>query len=462
MPPVLLVEDRDSLRLMLRSALEAEGFSVEEAADGTRAIEALATGRYHAVVTDLKSPGADGYRVLASARVADPHLPVIVMSAQGTSADAAGVIAAGAFDFLPKPVEPERLVLLLRRASERRALLEENLLLREEFAERLGFPRIIGEAPSLVEASRQVQMAAPTDAAVLIEGEPGTGKELFARAIHHLSPRRDGPFVTLNCAAIPDTEIEGELFGWEKGTRPGAAGARAGRVDLADRGTLFLGEIGELGQGVQARLLRLLQDRAFERVGGSRTLPANVRVVSATSRDLRCAVAEGVFRDELHARLAIVTIRIPPLRERRGDVPALAAGFLERHRRELGRETLSLSGSAIEALREHDWPGNVRELAICIERAAIVAEGDRIEPRHLGLGSAPSLDEDVASMLRAIRGEGGLDEVGEKARDAAERAAILRALRRTEGDRARAAQLLQVSPRRLDSRIRDLGIEDGS
>ncbi len=462
MPPVLLVEDRDSLRLMLRSALEAEGFSVEEAADGSRAIKALATGRYLAVVTDLKMPGADGHKVLAAARDADLHLPVIVMSAHGTIEDAVCAMKGGAFDFLPKPVDPDHLVLLLRRAAERRALLEENLLLREEFAERLGFPRIIGESPALVEASRQVQKAAPTDATILLEGESGTGKELFARAIHHLSSRKDAPFVALNCAAIPETLVENELFGHERGAFTGAAGTRAGRIELADRGTLFLDDVGELGLGVQAKLLRVLQDRTLERLGGNRTLSVNVRVVAATHRDLKRATAQGAFREDLYFRLAVVAIRVPALRERRGDIPSLASYFLERYRRELGRDRLALSEEAVESLRMHDWPGNVRELANCLERAAILAEGDAIEPRHLGLGARAPAGDEAQDLWRAIHAEGSLEEVGERARDLAERAAIRRALDRADGVRSRAAELLRISPKRLAARIRDLGLGDGA
>jgi DNA-binding NtrC family response regulator len=459
MPPVLLVEDRDSLRVMLRSALEAEGFSVEEAADGARAVRALGAGRFLAVITDLKLPGADGHKVLAAAREADPNLAVIVMTAYGTIEDAVGAIKGGAYDFLPKPVDPDHLILLLRRAAERKALLEENLLLKEEFAERLGFPRIIGESPALVEVSRQIQKAAPTDATILIEGESGTGKELFARAVHHLSPRKDAPFVAINCAAIPETLLENELFGHEKGAYTGATSARAGRVELADRGTLFLDEIGELGLNVQAKLLRMLQERTFERVGGNRTVSVNVRVVAATNRDLKRATARGAFREDLFFRLAVVTLTVPPLRERRGDIPALAAHFLERYRRELGREGLQFSDAANEALRAHDWPGNVRELANCIERAAILADGDRIEPRQLGLGTAIPAGDEIEDLCRAVTAEGPLDEVVARARDLAETVAIRRALGRAGGNKARAAQLLEVNYKRLLARIRELALE---
>jgi DNA-binding NtrC family response regulator len=397
--------------------------------------------------------------VLAAAREADPNMPVIVMTAYGTIEDAVGAIKRGAFDFLAKPVDPDHLVLLLRRAVERRALMEENLLLKEEFRERLGFPRIIGEAPALVEVSRQVQKAAPTDATILIEGESGTGKELFARAVHHLSPRREAPFVAINCAAIPDTLLENELFGHEKGAYTGAVAAKAGRIELADRGTLFLDEMGELGQGVQSKLLRVLQDRSFERVGGNRTLRVDVRIVAATNRDLRKAVSKGTFREDLFFRVAVITVTIPPLRDRRGDIPALAAHFLERYRRELGREGLELSEEAVELLRSHSWPGNVRELANCIERATILAEGDRIEAAHLAVTATSARKEDLDALGRLAGLEGRLDDIGARARDFAERLAIHHALERAEGSRAGAARLLDVGYKRLLARIRELGLD---
>ena len=459
MAPVLLVEDKDSLRAMLRATLEGEGFAVEEAADGRRALKCLASGRYLAVVTDLKLPGADGHQVLAAAREADPDLPVVVMTAYGTVEDAVGAMKRGAWDFLPKPVDPDHLLLLLRRAVERRALLEENLLLKKEFAERLGFPSIVGESRALVEASRQIQKVAPTDATVLLLGESGTGKELFARAIHHLGARKDGPFVAVNCAAIPETLLENELFGHEKGAYTGATSARSGRVEMADRGTLFLDEIGELGPAVQAKLLRVLQEKTFERVGGNRTLSVNIRIVAATNRDLRAEVGRGRFREDLFFRLAVVSVTVPPLRDRAEDIPALAAHFLERFRREMGRERLTLSPDAVAALRAHPWPGNVRELANCVERAVILAESDVLEPEHLALRSAPAGDAELAEFERAVGLSGGLDDVSERARGLAERLAIRRALERADGNKARAAEMLQVNYKRLLARIRELGLE---
>ena len=458
MPPVLLVEDRDSLREMLRASLEAEGFTVQEAADGERAMKALAAERFLTVVTDLKLPGANGYQVLASAREADPNLPVVVMTAYGTIEDAVEAIRNGAFDFLAKPVDPDHLVLLLRRAMERRALLEENLLLKKEFAERLGFPRIIGESPILAEVSRRIQKVAPTDATILLQGESGTGKELFARAVHHLSPRKDKPFVAINCAAIPETLLENELFGHEKGAYTGAVSAKAGRVELADHGTLFLDEIGELGPGLQAKLLRVLQERSFERVGGSRTLKVDIRIVAASNRDLRAEIAAGRFRNDLYFRLAVVTVTVPPLRERPEDIPALATHFLQRYGRELGREDLELSEPTLEAMRAYPWPGNIRELQNAVERAAILAEESQVEPQHLGLGAPAAGDADLQGFSRAVGLEGSLDEVAARARDLAETLMIRRALEVSGGNKSRAAQLLEVNYKRLLARIRELGI----
>jgi len=462
MPPVLLVEDRESLRAVLRSTLEAEGFQVEEVADGRQAREALHAGRYLAVITDLKLPGADGHEVLAAAREADPNLPVVLMTAYGTIEDAVGAMKRGAFDFLPKPVDPDHLVMLLRRAVERRSLLEENLLLKKEFADRLGFPRIIGESAVLAEALRRIQKAGPTDATVLVLGESGTGKELFARALHHLSPRRSAPFVAINCAAIPESLLENELFGHEKGAYTGAESTRPGRIELADRGTLFLDEIGELGPRVQAKLLRVLQERCFERVGGNRTISVSLRVIAATNCDLRRAVAERRFRDDLYYRLAVITLTVPPLRHRDGDTLRLASYFLEKYRREIRREPLKLSEESIEALRSYPWPGNVRELQNCIERAVILADSDVIEPRHLSLGAAPEHGGDLAGFCRAVGMEGSLDEVGARARDLAEKTLLRRVLRTARGDTARAARVLGVSEERIAARIEDLRQEEGN
>jgi len=445
---------------MLRTTLTAAGYTVEETGDGGRAVAALSEGRFSAVVTDLKLPGADGHAVLRAAIEADPNLPVIVMTAYGTVEDAVGAMKHGAFDFLPKPVDPDHLLLLLGRAVERRALLEENLLLKKEFAERIGFPRIIGEAKALVEATRQIQKAAPTGATILLLGESGTGKELFARAIHQLSPRKGGPFVAINCAAIPETLLESELFGHERGAFTGATAMKPGTVELAERGTLFLDEIGDLSAPLQAKLLRVLQDRTFERVGGTKTLRIDTRVVAATNRDLGAAVAERRFREDLYFRLAVVSIEIPPLREREADVVALAEHFLDVFRRELGRESLRFGPGATEAIRAHRWPGNVRELENAIERAAILCEADVIEPRHLALAASSGGSSDHQAISRVFDLSGGLDAATARVQDRVERVLIERALEHAGGNKARAAELLEVNYKRLLARIKELGLED--
>jgi DNA-binding NtrC family response regulator len=462
MPPVLLVEDRDSLRAMLKSTLEGAGYSVEDVGDGTAAIRALEGGRYLAVVTDLKLPGADGHRILEAAREVDSKLPVILMTAYGTVEDAVGAMKQGAFDFLAKPVDPDHLLLLLERAVERRDLLEENILLKKEFADRMGFPRIIGEGAALVDATRQIQKAAPTDATILLLGESGTGKELFARAVHQLSPRKKGPFIAINCAAIPENLLENELFGHEKGAYTGAGSRKVGRVELADRGTLFLDEIGDLSQPLQAKLLRLLQDRTFERVGGTKTLKVDTRVVAATNRDLRRAVSEGRFREDLYFRLAVVTVSIPALRDRPTDLEMLANFFLERFRRELGREALRFSEPALAAIRSHRWPGNVRELENAIERAAILCEGDVIEPAHLALEPALAAEgpQPLELLSKAFDLSGTLDEASERVRDRVERLLIERALADASGNKTRAAESLGVNYKRLLGRIKELGLEE--
>jgi DNA-binding NtrC family response regulator len=462
MIPILLVEDRDSLREMLRTTLESEGYDVEEAADGRIAVDALSKRRFQAVITDLKLPHASGQDVLVSAREQDPDLPVVLMTAFGTLEDAVDAMREGAYDFLAKPVDPDHLLLLLDRALERRRLQLENVLLRRSFAERLGFPKILGESPALIAVSRQLQKVAPTDATVLLEGESGTGKELFARAVHHLSPRRDRPFVALNCAAIPENLLENELFGHERGAFTGADRAQSGRLELADGGTLFLDEIGELSIGLQAKLLRVLQEKSFEKLGGNRTIEVDLRLVAATNRSLRQDVSAGRFREDLYFRLAVLKIAIPPLRERVEDLSLLAEHFLEQQCASQGVGRRQFSPQALEAIHSHGWPGNVRELQNAVERAVILAEGEWIEPPHLGIEAETQDENDLESFGRMIGLDGTLDEVGERARQTAERIVIRRALEMTGGHKRKAADLLQVNYKRLLARIRDLGLNTSS
>src|SRR5579883_920611 len=289
----------------------------------------------------------------------------------------------GAFDFVPKPVDISHLMLLINRALEQRRLMLENILLKEEFQRAYGIPQIIGDSPAIQSVSQAIQRVAPTDATVLLTGESGTGKEVFSRAIHQLSPRRDKPFVTVNCAAIPHSLIENELFGHEKGSYTGAFGRKAGKFELADQGTMFLDEIGELHLSVQAKVLRVIEEQAFERIGGLETIRINTRVVAATNRNLQELVAKKEFREDLFFRLSVFPIHIPPLRERISDVKLLAQFFVDKFSKELHRQGLQLSPEAACALAEYSWPGNVRELQNTIERAVILSDGKTIRPEDL-------------------------------------------------------------------------------
>ena len=360
----------------------------------TRRSTRVRARRYLLVLTDLKLPGNSGLDVLREARRVEPTLPVILVTAYGSVEEAVTAMKEGAFDFIQKPVDLDHLKLLLERAAKQQELLRENLLLREEYAAHYGFPRIVGEHPRMKDASQMTQRVAATDSTVLLLGESGTGKELFARAIHHLSPRADHSFVALNCAAIPEGLVENELFGHERGAYTGAGARKIGKLELAHRGTLFLDEIGELPLAVQSKLLRVLEEKRFERVGGTQEIEVNVRILTATNKDLHAAVADKTFREDLYFRISAVPITIPPLRERGDDVLLLAEHFLERFKREFRKPALALTEDARARLLTYPWPGNVRELQNAIERAAILANGSEIDVAGLQLPSArPTAEE---------------------------------------------------------------------
>lgn len=451
---LLIVEDKESLALMLKESVEIDGLDADIAATGSDAIHRLAEGRrYFAVLTDLRLPGADGIAVLRQVKESDPDCPVIVMTAFGTIEDAVKAMQLGAFDFVQKPVDVDHLLILLRRCRQQRELLHENLLLKEEFQRRHGLPAIVGESAPIVEVSRAIQKVAPTASTVLLQGESGTGKELFARAIHQLSPRGNRPFVPINCAAIPETLIENELFGHEKGSFTGASGRQLGKFEMADGGTIFLDEIGDLAAAVQSKVLRVLQERRFERIGGSATVDVDVRVICATNRDLTEEVKQGRFREDLFFRINVFPVTIPPLRARRDDIDALVDFFLQKFARELNKRSLSIGDDARALLRQYDWPGNIRELENSIERAAILCNG-RIEPADLRL--SPSAGEDL--LRQALDLSGTLTEVAERASRSAEKLKITDALQRTESRNA-AAELLGISPRTLASKMKEYGLE---
>jgi DNA-binding NtrC family response regulator len=462
MEPVLLVEDKPELRAMLRKALERAGYTVEEAPDGNSAVDKVRGRRYLLVLSDLKLPGISGIEVLREALRVDPTLPFIIMTAYGSVEEAVTAMKEGAFDFIQKPVDLDHLSLLLGRAAKQQELLRENLLLREEYAARYGFPRIVGDHPSMKEASQMTQRVAATDSTVLLLGESGTGKELFARAIHHLSPRSAQPFVALNCAAIPEGLVENELFGHERGAYTGAGARKIGKLELAHRGTLFLDEIGELPLAIQSKLLRVLEERRFERVGGTQEIEVSVRIVTATNKDLRAAVADKTFREDLYFRIAAVPITIPPLRDRGDDVLLLAEHFLDRFKREFRKPSLALTDDARERLRTYAWPGNVRELQNAIERAAILGSGPEIDTAALRLPAAkPAPEELPDGMLEEqFLWEGPLEEVSQRAVTHVERFKIQNALRESKWNKTRAAERLGVSYKTLLTKIRTLGLEN--
>ena len=441
---------------MLRLALEAQGHHVVEASDQPQALERLRDSAPAVVLSDLRLPNGDGFGVLAAAKEIDAELPVIVMTAYGGIQDAVQAMKAGALDFLAKPVDPDHLLLLVERALAQRRLLGEVTLLKEELAARRGAPTIVGEAACMKQTGLAIQRAAATDTTVLLEGESGTGKELFARALHALSNRGDGPFVAINCAAIPDQLLEAELFGYEKGAFTGASQRKPGKFELANRGTIFLDEMGELPMALQGKLLRALEERTFDRLGGTVSVKVDVRVVAATNRMLKQQVARRQFREDLYFRLSVFPITIPPLRDRIDDIPVLARHFVERECRELGKPLLSVSPAAIEALRAYPWPGNVRELQNCLERAVILAEGDTLAPRHFNL----KVEEYVKpeNPLTALDMSGSLAGITKRAVEEVERQAIRLALQESNNDIVRASERLQIGYKALTTKMRALGI----
>jgi DNA-binding NtrC family response regulator len=461
-PPILIVEDKDSLRMMLRLALEAQGHTVVEATNQREAEAALLASHPAVVLSDLRLTEGDGFGVLRAAKDLDPQLPVIVMTAFGSIQDAVNAMKEGALDFLAKPVDPDHLLLMVERALAQRRLATENLILKEELAQRRGAPQIVGDDAKLKQVSLALHRAASTDTTVLLEGESGTGKELFARALHALSPRADGPFVAINCAAIPENLLETELFGYEKGAFTGAANRKPGKFELAHRGTLFLDEIGDLPPMLQPKILRALEEKRFERVGGTTPLQVDVRVVAATNRNLKAAVAARQYREDLYFRLSVFPIVIPPLRDRPNDIPTLARYFIDRFCRDLKKQSLGLSSAAEEELRAYSWPGNVRELQNCIERAAILTEGDTIHPRHLSLSfrdaPATGVSSDDEDAWSGIDLSGTLAEASRRTLTEMERRKIAQALKESQGDAGRASEVLQIGYRQLLAKIKDYGL----
>jgi two-component system response regulator HydG len=449
---ILVVEDNDALRRGIALALRDTWNPVDEVARGDRAIDRLrdpATQPYDVVVTDLRLPGADGVAVLRAARERDPRTSVLLMTAYGSIETAVEAMKSGAFDFVEKPIDLEQLELRVARAVDHSRLLSEVGSLRAERAERRGGSGIVGRSASLRAAVDLARRVAPTSTTVLVTGETGTGKELIAGLVHDASLRSAGPLVKVNCAALPETLLESELFGHERGAFTGADRRRVGRFEEASGGTLFLDEIGDVSTATQAKLLRVLQDQEFHRLGGTRTLRTDARIVAATNAELEQKVAAGGFREDLYFRLNVIRIHLSPLRERTEDLLDLAHHFLDDLARAHGRRLRGFSESALARIREHAWPGNVRELRNSLERAVLMAEGARIRP------------EDLSFAGSAVDGAAGwwpeFPPPGWTLRDV-ERALVLEALRRTDFVQKEACGLLGVSRRKLNYMIQRMGI----
>jgi DNA-binding NtrC family response regulator len=442
---ILIVDDESNARAALGEILREEGYATESAADGFKALGKLEEFAPDVILTDLKMPGLDGIAFMEKARAAAPTTVFVVMTAFGSISSAVDAMKKGAENYLLKPLDPEALGAVVDRAMEKARLVQEAGRLRDRLRERNAVSHIVASDPKMEAVLELAAQVGPSKASVLVVGESGTGKELIAETIHTASPRAKAPFVRLHCAALSESLLESELFGHERGAFTGAVARREGRFKQADGGTLLLDEIGEIPPSVQVKLLRFLQERTFERVGGNETLKVDVRVIAATNRDLALEIRKGSFREDLFYRLNVVTIALPPLRERRGDIAPLASFFLRRYAVENGKSIDALADDALQALLEYDWPGNVRELENVIERAVVLCDGPRIEKKHLPPTVVPAEHDDAPPPIPG-------STIAEL-----ERYAILKTLEACGGSTSKAATLLGVSPRKIQYKLHDYG-----
>ncbi|MFT5443435.1 MAG: two-component system response regulator AtoC [Myxococcota bacterium] len=449
---ILVVDDDDALRESLELILAAEGYAVTTACDGESALERAEEVPVDVVLCDVRMPGLDGFELLPQIARKLPGIPIVMMSAYGAADLAIEAMKLGAYDYVAKPFQPSEILLTLRKAQEREKLRRSNVHLKREVVRAIGERPIVAASSSMIELLELVERTAAFKTTALLTGESGTGKEVLARAVHSQSPRRNEPFVAINCGAIPEHLLESELFGHVKGAFTGAIRARRGLFPEADGGTLFLDEIAELPQALQVKLLRVLQEEEVRPVGDSKSVKIDVRVIAATSRDLDAAIVDGSFREDLYYRLNVMRLSIPPLRKRREDIPLLCDHFLAHYRETLGKRVRSIADDALERLVNYAWPGNVRELQNVIERSLILADGDKIEISHLpgNVGEARSPGGTMGSNVFAMRA----------ARKTFELDLIRRALGETDGNRTHAAKLLEISHRALLYKIKEYGIRD--
>jgi DNA-binding NtrC family response regulator len=444
---ILVVEDEEKLRRVVELQLKGAGFEVDQAGNVEDAMRLA--DRADVILTDLRLPGVSGLELLANLRRQDSHTPVIVMTAFGSIETAVEAMKAGAVDFLPKPFSLDHLMTVVNKALELRTLRDENRELRAELSQRYEFDNIVGRSESMREIFSTITRVAPTRATVLLCGESGVGKDMIARAIHHHSPRADRPFVKINCTALPENLMESELFGYEKGAFTGANVAKPGKFEQADTGTVFLDEIGDVPASVQVKLLRILQEREFERLGSNKVKHIDVRVLAATNVDLRAALEQGTFREDLYYRLNVLPINIPPLRDRKEDIPYLAGHFVKKLGKDLGSPVQSISDAAMQRLLEYHWPGNVRELENVLERSMVLANGAVLEAGDVKLDMAPAARFTVADNFLP---EGTtLDQY--------EQSIIREALKRANGNKSQAARMLGLTRNALRYRLSQMGLE---
>ncbi len=446
-PSILIVDDDKNTRDGLCRAL-ARHYDVQPAESGDRALELLSERSFDILLSDVRMPGIDGITLLQRARAHHPDMIAILLTAYGSVEIAVEAMKSGAYDFLTKPVNLDHLDLLLQRALRSRAMETENLQLRRELDDKFGLESLIGTSPSMQALFDTIRQAAPTQATVLIHGESGTGKELVAHALHRLSTRAKGPFIAVHCAALSSSLLESELFGHEKGAFTGAAARRRGRFELADGGTMFLDEISEIEASVQVKLLRVLEERAFERVGGDHQVEVDIRLIAATNKDLRQRVATGDFREDLFFRLDVVNITLPPLRERQGDIPLLCGRFIQEFSEKNGKGVTGITPDALALLEAYHWPGNVRELRNTIEKMVVLARAERLTSRDI----PPSIRPRGAELPAARTGS------PESLADT-ERNLIMQALRRHDGNRTLAAEALGISRRTLHRKLKQYKAE---
>jgi DNA-binding NtrC family response regulator len=453
---VLVVEDNDLEREITVETLRDEGFAVEEAANGRRAMELLQLSRFDTVLTDLMMPGMSGEELLIKVKERYPNTQVVILTAHGSIDSAVKATKDGAFNYLTKPTDRETMVIAVARASELAHEKQDNQLLRREVAGKLQIEGIIGQDPAIIDIIRIVQKVAPSNSTILVQGESGTGKEVIARAIHRLSPRAQRPFVAINCSAIPDTLIENELFGHERGAFTGATERKIGLIESADKSTLFLDEIADLDIGLQAKLLRVLQEREVRRVGGNDSVRVDVRLIAASNRNLADEVAEERFREDLYYRVNVVTITLPPLRDRRSDIPLLAHHSLERFAHISNGPPKELTRETMEVLLDYSWPGNVRQLESAIERATLLCEGDKILPRDL---PQEVLRRQAVGKAEKSRG-GDRYEIPDEGInfEQFERDMIIQAMEKSDWVIAKAAKKLGMSYRTLQYRLDKFGL----